>query len=111
MVSFAFSIGKPDMDPEVSSTNTSSFGVMSSTFVFSGGCRIRVKKPPRFPRCVSIASSSLPPDTSYRSTKSLFGITARSFSRTLARCEAGRSVKTMREFSSRQFEEGLPHRG
>ena len=60
MVSFAFSIGKPDMDPEVSSTKTSSFGVMSSTFVFSGGCRIRVKKPPRFLRCVSIASSSLP---------------------------------------------------
>mgnify|MGYP003694099243 CR=1 FL=1 len=46
MVSLAFSIGKPDIDPEVSSTNTSSFGVTSSAVTRSGGCKIKLKKPP-----------------------------------------------------------------
>ena len=47
IVSFAFSIGKPDIDPDVSSTKTISFGVRSSRAILSGGCRISVKKPPR----------------------------------------------------------------
>jgi hypothetical protein len=57
MVSFAFSMGKPDMEPEVSSTKTSSLGATSAGYAF-GGWSSRVKKPPR-PAWVSTASRSV----------------------------------------------------
>ena len=63
MVSLAFSMGKPDMEPEVSSTKTSSLGVASAGATRSGGCSSRVKNPPLPARWVSTASSTCLPAT------------------------------------------------
>ncbi len=68
------------MDPEVSSTKTSSFGVMSDSGTRAGGCRISVKWPPRpnLPfagaACDSTASLICSPATPYFRMKSLLGI-------------------------------------
>ncbi len=44
IVSFAFSIGNPCIEPEVSSTKTSSFGVTSAAVTRSGGCKHKSEK-------------------------------------------------------------------
>ena len=78
--SFDFSMGKPFIDPDTSSTNTSSRGRISAGATRAGGSSMSAKKPPfasasrESEVCAKNAGSTAPPPVFQRSTKSRFGI-------------------------------------
>jgi len=56
------SIGMPDMDPDVSRTNTISRGVMSASTAVCGGSMSSENVPPRASRCASSPACGVLPD-------------------------------------------------
>lgn len=74
MTSLAFSIGKPLMEPDVSSTKTSSRGTACASGTRAGGCRISVKKLPCLPVWAKFASSIVSAVCRQVRTKSRLGI-------------------------------------
>ena len=56
--------GSPDMEPELSITNTISFGVIVSAAADAGGWKSSINCPPRSPLCARRAISGFAPATS-----------------------------------------------